>query len=87
MIFSTAIRTPPPDLSGYARTFETVMDLVVGVNTLVHNMNFSSQDAFTNSVFVGGSAVQLDINSVDVNTITLTTLVAATDAQITLIGI
>jgi hypothetical protein len=87
MIFSTAIRTPPPDLSGYARVFHTTMDLSIGSNTVTHNLDLFDSDSFTISVFVGSSAVQVDVDTIDVNSLTLTTLVAATNAHITIVGI
>ena len=87
MIFSTAIRTPPPDLSGYARVYHTMMDLDIGTNTITHNLDLFDEHSLTISVFDGSSSVQVDVDTIDVNSLTLTTLVAATNARITIVGI
>ena len=64
-----------------------IIDIIVGETTLVHGLNLSSKNSFTISAHVNNSTVNLDVDSVDVNTIKLTSLVAATNIEITVIGV
>ena len=66
--------------------FATV-NLVAGVSTTVtHNLGLSNKDAFTIRTAFGGSDISVDVDSVDTNSITLTSLVGLTDVSVMVIG-
>jgi hypothetical protein len=72
--------------SNVARVFIGDVDIAIGETTLVHGLNLSNKNAYTVSAKINNSSVNLDVDSVDVNTIKLTSLVAATGVSITVIG-
>jgi hypothetical protein len=72
--------------SNVARTATGVVDLIIGETTLVHNLGLSHRNSFVVSAKVNNSSVNLDVDSVDTNTIILTSLVAQDDVFITVIG-
>ena len=65
--------------------FGTV-NLIIGETTFVHGLELSDRNSFLVSAKVNNSSVNLDVDSVDTNTITLTSLVAASNVKITVTG-
>lgn len=54
--------------------------------TVAHNLNLFDKDDFVINTQFGGSQISLDIDSVNTNSITLTSLVPLTGVKVTLIG-
>ena len=54
--------------------------------TVAHNLNLADKDDFVINTQFGGSQISLDIDSVNANSITLTSLVPLTGVKVTLIG-
>lgn len=70
-------------------TAEVDVDTASGSNfiaTVTHNLNLADRDAFTVNLMRGNSAVSLDVDSVDANSLTLTSLVELTDIRVTVQG-
>lgn len=66
--------------------FATV-DLVAGVPaTVAHNLGLSNKDAFTIRTALGGSDISVDVDSVNAESITLTSLVSLTGVSVMIIG-
>jgi hypothetical protein len=72
--------------SNVARTFFGSINLALGSNTLVHGLDLSDRDSAMVTTRVDNSAVYFDIDSVDENTITLTTALAVSNVKVTVIG-
>jgi hypothetical protein len=75
-----------PRSSDVARVFNANVDLIIGETTFVHGLGLKHRNSFTVSAKVNNSSVNLDVDSVDINTIILTSLVAQDDVNITVIG-
>lgn len=54
--------------------------------TVTHNLGLVDKDSFTVNTMRGGSQISLDVDSVDANSITLTSLVALTNVRVTVQG-
>lgn len=54
--------------------------------TVTHNLGLQDRDAFTVNTMFGNSQISLDVDSVDANSITLTSLVALTGVKVTVVG-
>lgn len=54
--------------------------------TVTHNLNFSNKDAFVIRTALGGSDISLDVDSVNVNSLTLTSLVPLTGVSVYIVG-
>ena len=54
--------------------------------TVEHNLGLVNQNAFTVNVMKGNSRISVDVDSVDANTITLTSLLPIADAVVTIQG-
>ena len=66
--------------------FATV-DLVAGVaKTVTHGIGLTNKDAFTVRTALGGSDISVDVDSVDANSITLTSLVNLTGVSVMIVG-
>lgn len=66
--------------------FATV-DLVAGVaKTVTHGIGLTNKDAFTIRTALGGSDISVDVDSVDANSITLTSLVNLTGVSVMIVG-
>jgi hypothetical protein len=72
--------------SSAARVKTDVIDIIIGETTFVHGLNLSNKNSYTVSAKVNSSSINLDVDSIDVNTIKLTSLVAQTNVSITVIG-
>lgn len=72
--------------SDFCRGGLYTIDLIIGETTLVHGLNLRDRNAFIVSAKVNNSSVNLDVDSVDVDTIVLSSLIAQEDVVITLIG-
>lgn len=55
--------------------FEVLATLPVGATTITHNLNLSNKDAFVLRVAAEGSDISVDVDSVNANSITLSTLI------------
>lgn len=74
------------DGGGFA-SFFTTLNLVVGSNTVTHNLGLVDKDAFVARVAdSAGSEINVDVDSVDVNSITLSTLVPRTGVRVFISG-
>lgn len=54
--------------------------------TVMHNLNFSNKDAFVIRTALGGSDISLDVDSVNANSLTLTSLVPLTGVSVFVVG-
>lgn len=54
---------------------------------ITHNLGLIDKDAFTLNAMLNGSQVQVDVSSVNINSLTITTSVNTVDLAITIIGI
>lgn len=54
--------------------------------TVTHNLGLQDRDAFTVNTMFGNSQISLDVDSVDSNSITLTSLVPLTGVKVTVVG-
>lgn len=66
--------------------FFASVDLTTGANTITHNLNLADKDGFVINTHRNGSQISLDVDSVNANSITLTTLVPLTGVKVTIIG-
>lgn len=70
-----------------AVTFFTTLNLAIGSNTVTHNLNLVDKDAFVIRVADStGSSINVDVDSVDVNSLTLTTLLPRTGVRVFVSG-
>ncbi len=68
------------------RSYFNTHNLSIGVNSISHNLNLQDRDSFVINTMVSNSSVSFDVDSVDENTITLTTLVAVNNVKVNIIG-
>lgn len=54
--------------------------------TVTHNLNFSNKDAFVIRTALGGSDISLDVDSVNANSLTLTSLVPLNGVTVYIVG-
>lgn len=77
------------DAQFYAKQYTETLDLT-GANTpdtVTHSLGLVNKDAFTvNIMNSAGSAISVDVDSVDVNSLTLTSLLPLTNVVITVVG-
>lgn len=66
--------------------FFTSVNLTAGANTITHNLNLADKDGFVINTQRNGSQISLDVDSVNANSITLSTLVPLTAVKVTIIG-
>lgn len=79
--------TPLTRGAAAAVTFFTTLDLVAGVNTVTHNLGLVNKDAFVTRIAdSAGSEINVDVDSVGVNSLTLTTLVPRTGVRVFITG-
>lgn len=87
---STAAVTPATlekKLEGIPRAFSTTVNVDAGVPaTVTHNLDLTNRDAFVVSAMVGNSTVSVDVESVDADSITVTSSVDLTDLRVTVLG-
>lgn len=85
----------PATLASYASSKQLARTYYVNAVTLVantpftvaHNLNLSNKDSFTiRTSNSAGSEVAVDVDSVDVNSLTLTSSIAATGVKVAVIG-
>lgn len=77
------------DNDQYARQYTETLSLTgLGTpDTVTHNLALVNKDAFTVNVMnSSGSQISVDVDSVDANSITLTSLLALTDVVVTIVG-
>ncbi|MCR9090513.1 MAG: hypothetical protein NXI11_04045 [Proteobacteria bacterium] len=76
------------DGQNYTRSYtETVTTTAATPLTITHNLGLPNKDAFTVNVMdSNGSQVSVDVDSVDANSITITTLLGQTDLVVTVSG-
>jgi hypothetical protein len=72
--------------SDVARVKTVVVDVIIGETTVVHGLSLSNRNSYTVSAKVNNSTVNFDVDSVDENTIKLTSLVAQTNVSVTVLG-
>lgn len=71
----------------YVKQFTGTMTLAASTPLNVsHNLNLITKDSFTINVIRNGSVISVDVDSVDANNLTLTSLVPLTDLQVTIQG-
>lgn len=71
----------------YVRQFASTVTLAAATPlTVTHNLGLVDKDSFTVNTMRNGSQISLDVDSVDANSITLTSLVALTDVRVTVQG-
>ena len=77
------------DQQNYTRGhFEVVTTVALTPYTITHSLNLVDKDAFTiNLMDSSGSQVQADVDSVDVNSLTINTFIGVTDLHVTVTGI
>lgn len=77
------------DQQDYIRGYSSVITTAAATPLNVeHNLNLVHKDAFTiNLMDSAGSQVSADIDSVDVNNVTVTTLIGVSDIRVTITGI
>jgi hypothetical protein len=56
-------------------------------DTVTHNLALSDRDAFIINLMHNNSQISLDVDSVDANSLTLTSLVPLTGVKVTIIGL
>ena len=69
-----------------SRTFFDSVDLIVGSVTVVHGLHLQDRDSFVPNVMVNNERIIVSIESIDVDTIEITSAVAADNAKVTIIG-
>lgn len=75
------------DAEFYVRQFaDTVSIAALTPLTVTHNLNLVDRNSFTVNVMRGNSVISVDVDSVDENSITLTSLVPLTDVRVTVQG-
>lgn len=80
-------KQPSVPVVPYVRQHTTTADLVAQTPlTVTHNLGLANKDAFTVNVMRDGSAISVDVDSVDVNSVTLTSLIAITGLTVTVQG-
>jgi len=75
-----------PSPKNSARVFFGSVDIVIGETILVHGLQLQDRNSFTIMAMVDNSSVNLDVDSIDENTVKLTSLVEKTDVKISIIG-
>lgn len=71
----------------YPRQYFATVNLVAATPfTVTHNLGLVDRDAFQINTMLGNSQVSLDVDSVDANSLTLTSLVALTGVKVTVTG-
>tara|TARA_R110000787_G_scaffold283551_1_gene396486 strand:+ start:72 stop:644 length:573 start_codon:yes stop_codon:yes gene_type:complete len=72
---------------GGNKSFFASVDVVAGINTVAHNLNLSDRDAFIVNTMDNNTKVTFAINSVDVNTLTLTSPIDRAGVKMLIMGI
>lgn len=68
-------------------THFVTVNLVAGVaKTVTHGIGLTNKDAFTIRTALGGSDISVDVDSIDANSITLTSLVNLTGVSVMIVG-
>jgi|TARA_R110000744_G_C19347456_1_gene560051 hypothetical protein len=75
------------NVSEKTKAFFASVDVVAGVNTIVHNLNLSDQNAFLINTMDNNTKVTFAINSMNVNTVTLTSPIDRAGVKILVVGI
>lgn len=70
----------------YTKQYNATVNVTIGTTTITHNLGLIDRDAFVFNAMFGNSAVSFDVDSVDANSITVTSLVARTGVKVTVIG-
>jgi len=73
----------------YFATVTTAADTSTGPDyyvTVTHNLNLEDQDAFVFNAMLLNTAVSVDVDSVDANSITITSLTELEDLKVTIMG-
>lgn len=71
----------------YVRSYSALVNLVALTPlTVTHGLNLDDRDAFTVNTMRGNSQISVDVDSVNVNSITLTSLVSLTNVRVTVQG-
>lgn len=71
----------------YVRQFTALVNVpALTPLTVTHNLNLEDRDAFVINTMRGNSQVSLDVDSVDANSLTLTSLLPLTDVRVTIQG-
>ena len=71
---------------GEVKTFFQTLSLAAGVNTITHGLALTNAQSYTINVQRNNSTISVDVDSVDVNSLTLTTLLPLTDVTVAIIG-
>lgn len=73
--------------SNYVKQYAATVNLLALTPlTVTHNLGLVDKDSFTVNAMVGGSQVSLDVDSVNANSLTLTSLIAVSGVRVTVQG-
>lgn len=71
----------------YTKQYTVEVDLVAGTpKNVAHNLNLQDQDAFVINTTINNEVISLDVDSVDEDNLTVTSLVALSGVRVTVIG-
>lgn len=71
----------------YVKCYSTTLNLTaLTPATVTHNLNLADRDEFTINVMRGNSQISVDVDSLNVNSLTLTSLVGLTGVKVTVQG-